>query len=325
MANVNVNLNSQYFNDERFNSIHTQNITSELTLGLPLLASTSAPTEYTELGFLAYDEADSTVMFSDGFVWHKLEGGTVTSITAGTGLTATPTNPITSTGTISITNTAVTAGAYTLTDLTVNAQGQITAASNGVVNASLTGNGTSGTPLGLALQTSAGTYNNPILTVNGVGVVTAAVSTAGLIADWMTGTVTLTGTAATTIPQTPLDANYGNQIPGNLSGGVYTATVAGSYTVNAFAQTTSAGVGDFIQNLAIVKTSASPAATAKVIAQVFEAFLLTADGYQNNSTSVGITTTLAVGDSVWATVTAGSTASTTTYLAHVSIVYVNGV
>jgi hypothetical protein len=83
--------------------------------------------------------------------WSNPANGTVVSITSGTGITATP-NPITASGTIAIANTTVTAGTYgnasAVSQVVINAQGQVTSASNvtiSVPSSQVTGLGTMAT------------------------------------------------------------------------------------------------------------------------------------------------------------------------------------
>lgn len=117
--------------------------------------------------------ADNTVSALDAATFRTAIGagtssttGTVTSITAGTGLSG---GTITTSGTISLANTTVTAGTYTLATITVDAQGRITSASSGTA-------GGTGTVTSVAV--SGGTTG---LTVTGSPITTS-------------GTITLAGT-----------------------------------------------------------------------------------------------------------------------------------
>ncbi len=112
--------------------------------------------------------------------------GTVTSITASTGITLTP-NPIVSSGTIAISDTSVTPGTYSNPQLTVNQQGQVTSISNGLVGTGTvtsvsvsTANGISGT---VATATT-----TPAITLTLGAITPSAIQVSGLTASQILST-----------------------------------------------------------------------------------------------------------------------------------------
>ena len=155
----------------------------------------------------------------------------VLTVNTGTGLTG---GPITSTGTISIDNTAVTAGSYTAANITVNAQGQLTAASSTTALVSSFSAGTTGLTPASATSgavTLAGTLNP----ANG-----------GTGANTLTGYVKGTGvtamTASATVPTTDLSGTVTNAQLSNSSLTVGTTNIVLGATASTLGGLTSVAV-----------------------------------------------------------------------------------
>jgi hypothetical protein len=139
----------------------------------------------------------------------------VLTVNTGTGLTG---GPITSSGTISIDNTAVTAGSYTAANITVNAQGQLTAASSTTALVSTFSAGTTGlTPA---------TATSGAVTLAGVLNPANGGTGANTLTGYVKGTGVTAMTASATVPTTDLSGTVTNAQLSNSSLTVGTTNIA---------------------------------------------------------------------------------------------------
>ena len=151
------------------------------------------------------------VLAWDGSKWAPASAatGSVTSVTAGTGLSG---GPITSTGTISLANTAVNAGSYTRANVTVDAQGRLTSATNGA-SVNLTSEVTGALPVA-----NGGTGTTTAPAAGGM-IYAASTSAYGSTAAGTSGQSLLSGVAGAPTWGTPASATTATTAT-NVAGGV---------------------------------------------------------------------------------------------------------
>jgi hypothetical protein len=252
-------------------------------------------------GKIRYNSSDSAYEGYSAGTWRQfsLSGG-VTQVDTGTGLTG---GPITGVGTISITNTTVVAGAYgsgtQVGSFTVNAQGQLTAASNVTITPAAIG----------AVASVSGTANE--ITATGTSVVVLSLPTALTFtsktvtggtfnmaaATVLTATVT-TNTAAQTLTNKTLTAPVIATIvnTGTLTLPTITDTLVARTTTDTLTNKSISGTGNTLTNIGNSSLTNSTISGVSLGSNLFALTLgtgLTGTSYNGSSAvTVGIDTTV---------------------------------